>query len=100
MWYNLSMVFDWNNEKVQILIKERNISFERIVVAIDEDHLLDILDNPNKEKYSKQVLLIVEVDEYVYVVPCIIEYDVYFMKTIFPSRKYTEQYLPGKRRNK
>jgi hypothetical protein len=22
------------------------------------------------------------------------------MKTIFPSRKYTEQYLPGKRRKK
>jgi len=94
------MDFDWNVEKNQIIKQKRKISFERIIVAIEEDHLLDILDNPNKDKYSKQVLLIVEVEDYVYVVPCVIENEVYFMKTIFPSRKYTDEYLPGKRRNK
>ena len=94
------MVFDWNNDKNQLLKEERDISFERIVVAIEEDHLLDILEHPNKEKYSNQFLLLVEIDEYVYVAPCVIEKDVCFLKTIFPSRKYTDEYLPGKRRNK
>ena len=94
------MVFDWNNDKNKILKDERSISFERIVVAIEEDHLLDILEHPNKEKYQNQVLLIVEIEDYAYVVPCVIENDVYFLKTIFPSRKYTDEYLPGKRRNK
>jgi len=94
------MVFDWNNDKNQLLKEERDISFERIVVAIEDDHLLDILEHPNVEKYSNQLLLLVEIDDYVYVVPCVIENDVCFLKTIFPSRKYTDEYLPGKRRNK
>lgn len=94
------MVFDWNNDKNKILKAKRSISFERIVVAIEQDHLLDILGHPDKEKYPNQVLLIVEIEDYAYVVPCIIENDVYFLKTIFPGRKYTNEYLPGKRSNK
>ena len=100
MNYIYCMVFDWNNDKNKILKDERGVFFERIVVAIEEDHLLDILEHPNKEKYPNQVLLIVEIEDYAYVVPCVIEKDVYFLKTIFPSRKYTDEYLPGKRRNK
>ena len=94
------MVFDWNNDKDTKLKQERDISFERVVIAIEEDHLLDVLEHPNKEKYPNQYLLIVEIESYVYVVPCIVEKDVYFLKTIFPSRKYTSKYFPETRRNK
>jgi hypothetical protein len=87
------MIFKWNNEKNKVLKKCRNISFERIIVAIEQNCLLDILEHPNKEKYSNQLLLLVEIDRYVYVVPCILENDVCFLKTIFPSRKYTARYL-------
>ena len=73
------MIFDWNNEKNIMLKRDRNISFERIIIAIEQDSLLD--------------LLLVEIDRYVYVVPCILENDVCFLKTIFPSRKYTAKYL-------
>ena len=37
-----------------------------------------------------------EMPRYVYVVPCILENDVCFLKTIFPSRKYTAKYLGSK----
>ena len=47
------MVFDWNNDKNKIFKDERSISNERIVVAIEEDHLLDILDHPYEGKISK-----------------------------------------------
>ena len=87
------MIFDWNNEKNMMLKRDRNISFERIIVAIEQDNLLDILEHPNKEKYPNQLLLLVEIDRYVYVVPCVLENDVCFLKTIFPSRKYTSKYL-------
>ena len=87
------MIFKWNNEKNKVLKKCRNISFERIIVAIEQNCLLDILEHPNKEKYSNQLLLLVEIDRYVYVVSCILENDVCFLKTIFPSRKYTARYL-------
>lgn len=92
------MVFDWNNEKNQSLKKHRTMSYEHIVVAIEEGHLLDVLEHPNKDKYPGQILLIVEIDQYVYVVPCVMEKDVCYMKTLFPSRKYTNKYLPETRR--
>ena len=76
-----------------MLKRDRNISFERIIVAIEQDNLLDILEHPNKEKYPNQLLLLVEIDRYVYVVPCVLENDFCFLKTIFPSRKYTSKYL-------
>ena len=79
-----------------MLKRDRNISFERIIVAIEQDNLLDILEHPNKEKYPNQLLLLVEIDGYVYVVPCVLENDVCFLKTIFPSRKYTSKYLDWK----
>ena len=87
------MIFDWNNEKNMMLKRDRNISFERIIVAIEQDGLLDILGHPNKEKYPNQLLLLVEIDRYVYVVLCVLENDFCFLKTIFPSRKYTSKYL-------
>ena len=90
------MIFDWNNEKNMMLKRDRNISFERIIVAIEQDNLLDILEHPNKEKYPNQLLLLVEIDRYVYVVPCVLENDVCFLKTIFPSRKYMAKYLDFK----
>nr|WP_255806273.1 toxin [Treponema putidum] len=65
-------------------------------MAIEQDNLLDILEHPNKEKYPNQLLLLVEIDRYVYVVPCVLENDVCFLKTIFPSRKYTSEYLDWK----
>ena len=86
------MIFDWNNEKNMMLKRNRNISFEQIIVAIEQDGLLDILENPNKEKYANQLLLLVKIDRYVYVVPCVLENNICFLKTIFPSRKYTAKY--------
>ena len=83
-------------KKNMMLKRDRNISFERIIVAIEQDGLLDILEHPNKEKYPNQLLLLVEIDRYVYVVPCVLENDVCFLKTIFPSRKYTLKYLDWK----
>lgn len=56
------------------VLKTRTQSFiERIVVAIEEGHLLDILEHPNTEKYHHQMLLVVDIDDYAVCVPCIIE---------------------------
>ena len=58
------MIFDWNNEKNMMLKRNRSISFERIIVAIEQDDLLDILEHPNKEKYPNQILILVEIDRW------------------------------------
>ncbi len=87
------MIFDWNSEKNKLLQRERNVCFEEVVIAISEGDILDVLEHPNKEKYNNQYLIIVELNDYAYVVPAIIQDDVWFLKTIFPSRKYTKRYL-------
>ena len=90
------MSFLWNEEKNELLKKERHLSFERIVIAIEEGHLLDVLEHPNKAKYDNQLVLVVEVDEYAICIPCIVQEDGnYFLKTLYPSRKYTKAYKLG-----
>ena len=74
---------------------EREISFKRIVVALDEGHLLDVLDHPNIEKYKNQKILIVDIEGYLIYVPFVEEKNGdLFMKTLFPSRKHTKQFNP------
>lgn len=88
--------FDWNVEKNEEIIKEREISFEEIVFSIMHDGLLDIIEHPNKTKYSDQKIFIVNVDEYVYLVPFVEDEHTIFLKTIIPSRKMKKKYLGDK----
>lgn len=88
------MIFDWDNDKNEILKAERNISFERVVVEIESGSVLDILKHPNMKKYPNQILIIVEIDNYAWVVPTIENKATFFFKTAYPSRKYTNVYLP------
>lgn len=85
--------FDWNIEKNNELKENRNISFEIIVVQIENGSILDILEHPNKEKYGNQQIYIIEFDDYAYLVPFIKDGDRIFLKTIIPSRKATKKYL-------
>ena len=83
--------FNWNPEKNQLLLRERGISFERIVFEIASGNELAVLDHPNQEKYPGQKISMVQVEDYVYAVP-FIETDLeIFLKTIIPSRKATKQ---------
>ena len=90
------MSFYWNEEKNVLLKQERGVSFERIVVAIEEGHLLDVLEHPNKGKYRNQIILVVEIEDYAFCIPCVQESNSnFFLKTLYPSRKYTKQYKLG-----
>jgi len=88
------MVFDWDSDKNEWLRKERDISFEQIVVAVESGDLLEVLAHPNQERYGHQIVMLVKIDNYVYAVPTVVQKDVFFMKTAYPSRKYTAMYLP------
>jgi uncharacterized DUF497 family protein len=83
----------WNPEKNEALSVARGVSFETIVVAVESDGLLDILAHPNPGKYPRQRILVVAVDNYVYLVPFVDEQEYFFLKTIIPSRKATRDYL-------
>lgn len=88
----------WNSDKEDILISDAsrgNIGFADCVIAIDEGRILDILPHPTKEH---QQLLILNIENYAYVVPFVREDNGnWFLKTVFPSRKFTTQYLTPKK---
>jgi len=86
------MVFNWDDKKNDWLKKNRNISFEQIVILIENGDILDVLVNPSK-LYKGQILIIVNCNNYAYVVPAVKTEKEYFLKTIFPSRKLTMKYL-------
>lgn len=87
--------FRWNHEKNEQLKVDREISFEEIVLALEDDGLLDILRHPNESKYPNQRVQVVSFEGYVYLVPFVEEAEHYFLKTIIPSRKATRDYLGG-----
>lgn len=91
--------FDWNNDKNEELIKDRGISFEEVVFCIMHDGLLDIIEHTNKSKYPNQNIFIVNIDDYVYLVPFVEDDEIVFLKTIIPSRKMTKMYLGGNDEN-
>ena len=84
---------DWNAAKNEILKAERGISFEDVMAAFIEDGLLDIVKHPNEKKYSHQKMIIVNVNDYVYLVPFVEDDEKIFLKTIVPSREATKLYL-------
>ena len=85
--------FNWNPEKNLQLQQQRGISFEEVVFHIENGGLLDVLEHPNQTKYQRQRLYVVAVDKYAYIVPFVDGEAEIFLKTIFPSRKYTKLYF-------
>jgi len=87
--------FNWNKDKNQKLQEQRGITFEEIAQAIEQGNLLDVIKHYNPDKYPNQKILIVKIDDYVYLVP-FVENDLeIFLKSIIPSRKMTKKYLRG-----
>ena len=88
--------FAWNPEKNEELIKERGISFERVVQHIENERVLNVIKHPNSSKYPNQRIFILEFDNYAYLVPFVENNSEIFLKTIIPSRKATRKYLEVK----
>lgn len=85
--------FAWDSEKNEKLKLERDIGFEDVINAIEDDKILEVQEHPNKGKYPNQKRLIIEIDNYVYMIPFVVDEEKYFLKTIIPSRKLTKKYL-------
>lgn len=86
--------FDWNDEKNALLEQTRGVSFEDVVYHIQNGDVLDIITHPNPVRYPNQQIIVLNIDEYAYLVPYVKEKGTWFLKTIIPSRKATKEYLP------
>ena len=88
--------FDWNDEKNELLKKERGSSFEQVELAIATGDLLDRVRHPNQTKYPNQKVFLVRIEDYVYSVPYVEDEESIFLKTIIPTSKATKKYLGDK----
>jgi uncharacterized DUF497 family protein len=88
--------FDWDPKKNQHLKKERDVCFEDVIAVLEEKGYLDIIPHVNAKKYPNQYIYLVELFDYVHMVPFVEDDEKIFLKTIFPSRKATKKYLSKK----
>ena len=80
---------NWDNQKNDILKQERGISFEEIAYLIETGQIIGIEENPTR---PNQKLYVLEIDNYAIIVPYVEKDNEIFLKTAFPSRKYTKRY--------
>ena len=90
--------FRWSTDKNETLKAERDISFEEIVLAIEEGGLKDLLVHPNQRRYPGQIVLVVAYRDYVYLVPSVEESTHYVLKTVIPTREGGARIALGKTR--
>lgn len=75
----------WSVLKSRRLKRTSGVSFEEITNA----KLIDILSHSQREN---QKIMLFEYKAYIWIVPFIEREDEIFLKTLYPSRKYTKVY--------
>ena len=92
----MTMVFRWDTQKNALLMRERGLCFEQVVLAVEGGDLLQVIAHPQSARYPNQKIMVVAMDGYAFLVPFVQEEDGYFLKTIIPSRKATREFLGPK----
>lgn len=87
--------YKWNNAKNEKLKAERGVSFEQVVIQIEHGNVYSIYTHPDQIQYPNQQILIIEINNYCYIVPFVENENGRFLKTIIPSCKATKRYLGG-----
>jgi hypothetical protein len=90
------MKYEWNPDKNEWLKKKRKISFEQILFHLSAGDVWKIADHPDQITYPGQKLYFVVVNDYIFIVPFVVEKESIFLKTIIPSRKATKIYQEEK----
>ncbi|MFZ2604173.1 MAG: toxin [Candidatus Omnitrophota bacterium] len=78
----------WSQLKSERLKKTRGVSFEEIISS----ELIAVKTHP---KRPDQNIMLFELKGYIWIVPYVEEKDYIFLKTLYPSRKFTKLYRRG-----
>ena len=92
-WSFHDVRIEWSEAKNRELMRARGVSFQDVERAIEENRVIDVIPHWGKKKYSRQQAIIVSLNGYIHVVPCVTDGEKVFLKTIFPSRKVARKYL-------
>jgi len=97
---NMFVTFAFNEEKNQLLKATGGVSFDDILVAIEQGHLVDNISHPSR-RHPKQRNLLVKIANYIYVVPYVYQKTKreLFLKNLYPSRVMTKKFAHRKEKN-
>jgi uncharacterized DUF497 family protein len=89
----LVKAYTWDPRKNERLQRERGVSFESVVEAIQTGGFLVNQEHPNAKKYPGQRIFVVNLRGYAYIVPFLETETEVKLITVIPSRKATREYL-------
>ena len=75
----------WNEDKNELLKRTRNVSFEMVELELRQDRFIGPIKN---KAHPNQYIIVVSLNDYPSIVPFVVDGDIWFLKTIYPSRKY------------
>ena len=75
----------WSQLKSERLKRTRGVSFEEIISS----QLIAVKNHPKRED---QNIMLFKLKGYIWIVPYVEEKDYIFLKTLYPSRKFTKLY--------
>ena len=81
-----------NEERIQLLIIQRKLSFEMVVEKIENQDILSRCSHPDSKKFPKQFIFVLELGGYICYVPFVEDDEEIFLKTIIPSRKLNKEF--------
>jgi hypothetical protein len=87
--------FIFSEEKSRKLKSERGLSFKEIIGYIESGYLISTTLTPDQEKFPGEKMYLVNIKEYVWLVPHERKEGKILLKTAFPSQKATKTYLKG-----
>ncbi len=79
--------FEWSAEKNDWLQRERKVSFEQVVDAIQNGRLIEVVENTSRQ-HKGQRCFIVLIHDYPHVVPFVERGEMIFLKTVYPSSRH------------
>ncbi len=82
----------WSEEKNQLLIMQRKLSFERVLDKLENQDILARRSHPDTKRYPHQFIFVLELDGYICYVPFVENDEEIFLKTIIPSRKLNKEF--------
>ena len=89
----MEYTYNFDPQKNKKLIELRGISFEEIIAVLESKGPLDIIKHYNTTKYSHQKMYVIDINDYIDLVPFVEKENSIFLKTAFPHRKATKKYL-------
>ncbi len=82
------MTIRWDHRKSDWLKRTRGVSFDEIIGAV----LIGAQEHPTRPNQS---ILLFELNGYIWIVPYVQHGDDIFLKTLYPSRKFTKKWMQG-----